>query len=359
MQAKSISMKHLCTTLKKSFQGKNLKLFTLSNDNNVEVKITNYGATITSIRTPDNEGNFDEIALGFDNPEEYLTDFYINNCPYFGAIAGRYANRIAKGQLNIEGKTYQLATNNLGNALHGGIKGFDKQFWDGNLIAGENYVGVELTYLSPHLEEGYPGNLFVKVIYILNNKNELEIQFNATTDEATALNLTNHTYFNLSGCQSPVTDHYLTINSNRMIEVDNLIPTGQIIDISGTDYDFSQEKLIGLDIDKLPIGYDIGYAIDAEPNKVKSAAYLKDKNSGRTLEILTSEPSIQLYTGYFIPDVKGHKGNKYGKYMGVALETQHYPDSPNHPNFPDTQLQPGDTFSSKTIFRFGTLTKQQ
>lgn len=333
--------------------GNEIVLYSLTNDNGIKICISSYGAIITSIQTPDRYGVADEIALGFDSAEGYLNDNYINNCPYFGAIAGRYANRIANGEFSIDGRIYRLAKNNLNNSLHGGIKGFDKKIWKGKLISGEGFEGVELKYTSPHLEEGFPGNLSVTVLYKLSNSNELAIEIGAITDKATVLNLTNHTYFNLSGCSKPITGHKLTIFSQRMLETKELIPTGKFLDISDTAYDFSKSKTIGCDIDSLPYGYDNSYALETSKGVITKVALLQEEGSGRHLEIFTDEPSLQLYTGFYIPEVTGHKGLKYGKYMGVALETEHFPDSPNQPEFPSTLLSPGETFQSKTIFRFG------
>jgi len=333
--------------------GNEIDLYTLTNDNGITICISSYGAIITSIQTPDRYGVAGEIALGFDSAEGYMNDVYINNCPFFGAIAGRYANRIANGEFSIDGRIYRLAKNNHGNSLHGGIKGFDKQLWKGKTISGDDYIGVELTYFSPHLEEGYPGNLSVTVTYKLNNSNELAIAFSASTDQKTVLNLTNHTYFNLSGCRKPITGHKLTIFSRQMLEAEKLIPTGKFLDISETAYDFSKSKTIGRDIDSLPFGYDNSYVLENIKGVISKVALLQDEESGRYLEIFTDEPSLQLYTGFYIPEVTGHKGIKYGKYMGVALETQHFPDSPNQPEFPSTLLRPGETFESKTIFSFG------
>lgn len=335
--------------------GNSIEHYTLSNDHGMVIGITNYGAIITSIQTPDKYGVLDEIALGFDSLAPYLADGYIHNCPMFGAIAGRYANRIAKGHFVLDGKAFQLATNNLGNALHGGIQGFDKRLWQGKLTAGHDFVGVELSYLSPHPEEGYPGNLAVTVAYTLNNRNEIVIVFGAATDRATVVNLTNHTYFNLSGCRAPITDHILTVNSQHIIETQDLIPTGNLMNISGTVYDFSAGKSLGRDIHTLPIGYDTGYVLKTESGACSLAALLQEELSGRQVEVFTTEPSIQLYTGFFIPEVKGHHGINYGKLMGVALETQHFPDSPNHSHFPTTTLRPGKPFSSQTIYRFGLI----
>lgn len=336
-------------------EGKTIELFTIANDHGIEIRITNYGAIITSIKTPDSGGNLSEIALGFDSADDYLSEFYKANCPYFGCIAGRYANRIAKGKFQIDGNEYVLAVNNGENALHGGIRGFDKRTWDGRLISENGNPGVELSYLSPHLEEGYPGNLKVKVTYLLNNSNELLIRYEAETDRATILNLTNHTYFNLTGCRDNIFGHKLTINSSRQIESNNLIPTGNLADCGGTIFDFSNGKLIGQDIAELSDGYDAGFALETENGKQVVAAILSEETSGRMVEVMTNQPSVHVYTGYYIPEVKGHNEIGYGRYMGLAIETQHFPDSPNHSNFPSTLLQPGEKFESETTFRFGLL----
>ncbi|NTW26309.1 MAG: galactose mutarotase, partial [Lentimicrobium sp.] len=311
------------------------------------------GGIVTSIKTPDLQGKVSEIALGFDSAEAYLSESYIANCPYFGSIAGRYANRISKGKFQIDGTAYSLATNNGGNALHGGIRGFDKRTWEGKLVSGPGYTGVELSYLSPHLEEGYPGNLQVKVTYQLNNSNELMISFEAETDKTTILNLTNHTYFNLTGCRENILNHHLRINSKTQIESINLIPSGKFADASGTIYDFSHGKNIGQDIAELSDGYDAGFVLPLENGRLTFAGVLSEETSGRMVEVLTNQPSIHVYTGYYIPALKGHNNADYGRYMGVALETQHFPDSPNHSQFPTTLLKPGETFNSETIFRFG------
>lgn len=336
-------------------EGKELMLFTIQNGQGTSVSVTNYGAIITSIRTVDASGMFADIALGFDRAEDYLTDYYIANCPYFGCIAGRYANRIAKGRFTLDGKDFVLAVNNGGNALHGGIRGFDKRVWDAQLTETPEGCGVELSYLSQHLEEGYPGNLKVTVTYLLTENNELRISFKASTDQTTVLNLTNHTYFNLSSCRENVLGHRLLVNSNRQIESKDLIPTGNIADASGSVFDFSQEKTIGRDIAGLPDGYDTGFALGNEDGTLTFAARLSETASGRMVEVYTDQPAVHVYTGYYIPEVKGHAGVSYGRYMGVALETQHYPDSPNHRHFPSTMLKPGEVFNSTTIFRFGLI----
>lgn len=327
--------------------------YTLTNDQGIRAGITNYGAIITSVQTPDRHGVMGEIVLGFDTLEPYLSDYYINNCPYFGAVVGRYANRIANGHFALDGTEWQLAANNLGHALHGGIRGFDKQHWRAKPFTNKGHVGVELSYLSPHLEEGYPGNVLVKTTYSLNNFNELHISFEATTDQPTVLNLTNHTYFNLGSCRENVLNHSLRINSHHLIESKDLIPTGRIIDIRESTDDFSQGKRIGDHIAPLPIGYDCGYVLDNNGSQLTEAALLADQASGRTVRLFTTEPSLQLYTGFFIPEISGHQNSKYGRFAGVALEAQHYPDAPNHPHFPSTVLRPDQVYRSQTVYCFG------
>lgn len=337
----------------KTSQGEEITKFTLLNDHGLEVSVMNYGATVTSIKTPDKHGVVDEIVLGFDTAEAYLSEEYNSHCPYFGAAIGRYANRINKGLFTVDGQPWKLATNNLGNALHGGIKGFDKQLWKGKLISKSDATGVEFYYRSPHGEEGYPGNLDIKITYLLYPANKLEISYEAHTDRPTILNLTNHTYFNLTSCKQDVLDHFLTIYSHRMIETSMLIPTGNIIDISDSVFDFSKGKVIGEGISGLPIGYDCGYCIPQGAFRLNMAAKLEEFSSGRKVHVFTTEPSLHLYSGFHIPAIAGHQAVQYDRFSGVALETQHYPDSPNHPHFPSTVLLPGQTFRSQTVYLFG------
>jgi aldose 1-epimerase len=330
--------------------GKEVYLFTLKNKNGVTVRITNYGGIITSILTPDNKGNFSDIVLGHDSLRQYL-----KNDPYLGATVGRYANRIAKGRFTLDGRTYQLAVNNGNNSLHGGIKGFDKVVWDATTMVDSMGQNLVMTYLSKDGEEGYPGNLSVKVIFNLNDFNELAIVFGATTDKPTVLNLCNHTYFNLSGGSSDILKDVLTIYANKYTVVnDEFIPTGELRSVNGTPMDFRIPISVGARIAKVTGGYDHNYVLAKEPGKMCTAAILEDKFSGRSVEVLTTQPGLQFYTGNFLDgSITGKNGVVYRQHYGLCLETQHFPDSPNHPEFPSTVLKPGEQFREVTAFRFG------
>ena len=336
-------------------RGEKIFLYTLRNDHGITIKITNYGGIITSVKTPDQFGKKANIVLGFKSLEDYLTDSYIENCPSFGCITGRYANRIAKGKFSIGPTEYTLPINNGNNCLHGGITGFDKVIWVPKKIEKPDLVGVEMKYRSLHMEEGFPGNLDVTVTYTLNHKNELHIDYKAITDRETILNLTNHTYFNLSEQGGDILGHSLYVPAKtKTVNDQELIPTGAIADVAGTPFDFTTPATIGSRIDALPDGYDLNFVLDNPGKKLVKAALLSEESSGRTVEVFTTEPGIQLYTGFYIPQIKGKNGEIFTKYSGLALETQHFPDSPNHPEFPTTLLKPGETFKSKTIYKFGT-----
>lgn len=336
-------------------RGEKVHLYTLRNDRGITIKITNYGGIITSIKTPDKSGTKANIVLGFKSLEDYLTNAYIENCPYFGCIAGRYANRIAKGKFSIAGKEYTLPVNNGENCLHGGITGFDKVIWAAKKIEKPDLVGVEMKYRSVHMEEGFPGNLDLTVTYTLNHKNELHIDYKAVTDRETVVNLTNHTYFNLTGNKENILGHTLYVAAKtKTVNDEGLIPTGEIVDVAGTPFDFTSPATIGSHIGGLPDGYDCNFVLDNPNKKLVKAALLSEESTGRTVEVFTTEPGIQLYTGYYIPQMVGKSGEEFGRYAGLALETQHYPDSPNHPEFPSTTLRPDEVFQSKTIFKFGT-----
>jgi len=337
-------------------RGEKVFLYTLRNEHGITIKITNYGGIITSIETPDKNGKKANIALGFKSLEDYLTDAYIENGPYFGCIAGRYANRIAKGKFSIDGKEYTLPVNNGENCLHGGITGFDKVIWVPNLIEKPDLVGVELKYRSVHMEEGFPGNLDLTLTYTLNHKNEFHIDYKATTDRETVINLTNHTYFNLTGnSETKILEHTLQLNAKtKTVNDEGLIPTGEITDVAGTPFDFTTPATVGSRIAGLADGYDCNFILNNPNGKLVKAGILSEETSGRTVEVSTTEPGIQLYTGYYIPEMTGKNGEKLGRFAGLALETQHFPDSPNHPEFPSTSLKPGEVFKSKTVYKFGT-----
>lgn len=338
--------------------GESVTLFTLRNTSGMEVQIMNYGGIITKILTPDKNGTIEDVVLGFETLDEYIKD-----TPFFGASVGRYGNRIAKGKFSLDGVGYQLALNNNGNALHGGLKGFDKVVWQ-VISASETAEGpkIVLKYISKDMEEGFPGNLTVHLSYILTAKNELSIEFSATTDKATVINLCNHSYFNLSGNgKQNVLAHTLQLNAPKLVAVDvQLIPTGDLIPVAGTPFDFLSPQVIGSRIDqteneqiKRGGGYDHCFAFDKPLGQFAVAAIAHDPVSGRTLEASTTEPGVQFYTGNFLNGhLKGKNGAIYGKRSGFCLETQHYPDSPNRPNFPSTVLRPGNHYTTKTNYKF-------
>jgi len=346
-------MKLDTSTFGKLPNGKEVLLFTLTNDHNITVKITNYGAIITAINTPDKNGNYENIVCGFDKLEHYLSPEYLGSYPYFGAIIGRFGNRIAKGQLEIEGVTYKMAVNNGPNHLHGGLTGFDKRLWNAEPVEEAGQAGVKLSYLSPDGEENYPGNLKVTCIYTLNNNNELSIEYFAETDKTTVVNLTNHTYFNLTGGKENILNHELKLTATKMTEMIDQIPTGNIVPVEGTPFDFGSFRTFERDMAGLPTGYDDNYVLENETGELKFTGILKETNSGRQIEIFTTQPGMQLYTGYWNPELTIDGVKKFGSYSGVALETQHYPDSVHHKNFPTTLLQPGEKYNQKTVYKFG------
>jgi aldose 1-epimerase len=346
------------TAFGKTRDGRAVEIYTLTNAHGAEMRAITYGGIITSLKVPDRAGHFDDIVLGFDTLDGYLKD-----PPYFGAIVGRYGNRIAKGQFTLDGKTYKLATNNGPNHLHGGVKGFDKVVW--NAVPGDTADGVSvtLTRTSPDGEEGYPGNLQATVRYTLTDRNELAIDYRATTDKATPVNLTQHSYFNLAADSGDILGHELTIHASRYTPVDDtLIPTGELAPVQGTPFDFQQAAAIGARIgaDNVQLkngrGYDHNWVLNRTGAGLQPAARLVDPKSGRTLEVATTEPGLQFYSGNFLDgSITGKGGRVYKHRTGLCLETQHFPDSPNHPSFPSAILQPGQTYSSKTVFTFGVL----
>jgi len=335
--------------------GRPITLYTLTNANGVEVDAMNYGGIIVSIRVPDRKGQFADIVLGHENLEGYTP-----NPPYLGAIVGRYANRIANGTFTLEGKAYTLPKNDGPNTLHGGVdKTFNKVVWDGEALKGK--PGVTFTYLSKDGDDGWPGNLKVRVTYTLTNDNELVIDYEATTDKATPINLSQHSYFNLAGeGNGDILNHELTLNAERFTPVDkNLIPTGELRPVKGTPLDFTKSTRVGERIDSdyeqivLGHGYDHNWVINRKGDGLTLAARMYEPTSGRVLEVSTTQPGVQFYTGNFLDgSVTGKKGHVYKRRYGFCLETQHFPDSPNHPDFPNTVLRPGETFRQKTVFKF-------
>lgn len=335
--------------------GKPVDLYTLTNKRGMVVKITNYGAMVTEIHAPDRGGKMEDVALGFKTLDDYLKGH-----PYFGVTTGRVANRIAKGRFTLDGKTYQLAINNEPNHLHGGEKALDKRVWTYREAKSDEGPAVGFTYHSPDGEEGYPGNLDIAVVFTLTNDNALRIDYAANTDKATPVNLTNHTYFNLAGeGNGTILDHTLKLNAKRYTPWDSTaIPTGEIAEVKGTPFDFTKAGRIGERFDQLkddPRGYDLNYVLDNQGGKLALAATVYEPKSGRVLETWTTEPGIQFYTGNFLDGkLTGKKGAAYNQYSGFCLEAQHYPDSPNRPNFPSVILKPGETYTQTTVYKFKT-----
>jgi aldose 1-epimerase len=335
--------------------GDQVELYTLTNSKGVAAAITNYGGILVSLKAPDRAGKLADVVLGFDELENYKT-----KNPYFGAIVGRYGNRIGKAKFTLNGVEYKLARNDGENSLHGGIKGFDKAVWKAKEIDGGR--GLELAYVSKDGEENFPGNLAVTVTYSLNDENELKIDYSATTDKDTVVNLTNHSYFNLAGQgEGDVLGHLVTINADRFTPVDaNLIPTGELKPVEGTLLDFRTPHAIGERINNkdeqlaLGGGYDHNFVLNRTGDGLTPAARVTEPKTGRVLEVLTTEPGIQFYTGNFLDGTLPGKGGKvYGKRYGFCLETQHFPDSPNKPGFPSVVLKPGGRYQTTTVYRFG------
>ncbi|MFV0376271.1 MAG: aldose epimerase family protein [Mangrovibacterium sp.] len=345
-------MKITSKTFGKTNNGQEVSLFTLENDKNIRVNITNYGAIITSICTPDKNGQTTNIVCGFDKLEDYLSDAYLGSYPYFGCIIGRFGNRIAKGKYAVEGVEYSGVINNGANHLHGGAIGFDRRVWTAVSFEVAGKVGVKMSYLSPDGEEGYPGNLKVSCTYTLDNDNKLELSYEAETDKATIVNLTNHSYFNLNGGKENILNHELLLTAKNYTESVEMIPTGNIVPVASTVFDFTTKKKLGRDIAGLADGYDLNFVLDSQAGKLVYAGCLSEPESGRAVNVFTTQPGIQLYTGYWIPELTINGAKKFGSYSGVALETQHYPDSPNKPNFPTTELKPGEILTEKTIYQF-------
>lgn len=335
--------------------GTGISEFTLTNTGGMTMKVINYGGIITSLSVPDRNGKSADIVLGYDS-----LNHYVKSDPYFGALIGRYGNRIAKGTFSLDGKQFRLATNNGANHLHGGVKGFDKVVWNIEPIPAQDGVALKLTYNSKDMEEGYPGNLQAEVIYTLGNNNELSIRYKATTDKKTIVNLTQHTYFNLNGATTDILSHQLRINADRFLPVDQgLIPTGELKAVDNTPFDFRKPVSIGARISdndaqlKMGKGYDHCWALNSTAGTPAEAAVLYDSVSGRELTVITTEPGIQFYSGNFLDGTNTGKGGIVYKHRyGLCLETQHFPDSPNRTSFPSVVLTPGDVYSTETVFRF-------
>ena len=337
----------------KTQDGKAVELYTLTNKGGLVAKVTTYGALLTEMRAPDRDGKVGNVTLGFDNLDAYLAGH-----PFFGATAGRYANRIAKGKFSLDGKEYTLKTNNGPNHLHGGEKGFDKVVWTAKPLEGPDGPAVEFSYRSADGEEGYPGNLDIAVTYTLTHDNELRFDYKATTDKPTVVNPTNHSYWNLAGeSAGSVLSHVLTIDADKYTPVDaTSIPTGELKPVEGTPFDFRKPTPVGARIGQLdndPQGYDHNFALNHPAGQLGMAARLEDPKSGRVMEVWTTEPGVQLYTGNYLDGKqKGREGRPYEKHAALCLETQHFPDSPNREAFPSTRLNPGSTFTSRTTHKF-------
>jgi aldose 1-epimerase len=329
-----------------------IKLFTLKNSNGMVVKITNYGGIVTSVIVPDKDGNFDDVVLGFDNVDQYIAD---NPC--FGATIGRFANRIGKARFQIGDSLYELVPNNGIHTIHGGVMGFDKQVWEAELFESETEAGIKLHYLSVDGEEGFPGNLDVLVTYTLNLENELGIHFEAETDKPTHANLTHHGYFNLSGVKEKIFNHHIRINASKYLEIDeDIVPTGDLGSVKGELWDLTEMTRMGENINQLDHnGYHYCYVFDKAENSGDWVIEVLESASGRKMEVYTTQPGVQFYSGGNIGDTyKGKYGITYSDFDAFCLETQHFPDTPNHENFPSTLLLPGEKYDETVIYKFST-----
>ncbi|NQU22614.1 MAG: galactose mutarotase [Candidatus Nealsonbacteria bacterium] len=345
------------TSFGKTKDGTEVDRYTLTNDNGLKVGLITFGAMMTSVEVPDRDGKFANVTLFRDT-----LDDYIEGHPYFGCVAGRYANRIAKGKFTLDGKEYSLTINNDANHLHGGEVGFDKHVWKAKPIEADGSVGVRFSLTSPDGDQGYPGTLEASVTYSLNNDNELKMDYKATTDKPTVLNLTNHAYWNLAGAGSgDVLGHRLMINGDRYLPCDDeLIPTGKVNEVKDTPMDFTKPKKVGARIDQVEGGYDHCYVLKEGKGKgLTLCARLVDPGSGRVMEIRTSQPAVQLYTGNFLEGKISGGGVAYQKHFALCLETQHYPDSPNQPKFPSTVLRPGEKYHQVTVHKFKVKEKKE
>ena len=341
----------------KTADGQSVDIYTLTNRHGMKARITNYGGIVVSLTAPDREGKYADVVLGYNDLDTYMKPPF----PYFGALIGRYGNRIAKGRFTLDGVEYKLAVNNGENSLHGGLKGFDKVVWTGSEVKSAAGPALALSYLSKDGEEGYPGNLQVRVVYTLTNNDELKIDYHATTDKDTVLNLTHHGYFNLAGeGNGDILNHRLVIKASRFLPTDaGAIPTGELQPVAGTPFDFLTAKAIGSRINqddgqiKIGNGYDHTWVINGLMGKLRQAAVAFEPTTGRVMEVWTTEPGVQFYTGNYLDGTAiGKSGKPYQRRTGFCLETQHYPDSPNHPKFPTTTLKKGQAFNSTTIYKF-------
>ena len=330
--------------------GKSLRLFCLTNRNGMAIKVTNFAASLTSVSVPDKKGNFEQVVLGFDSLESYL-----GRHPKFGATVGRFANRIRHGEFRLDNQVFQLEKNSKGNSVHGGSRGFNTQVFETDTfyVAGDTAV-VVFSYKSPHLEGGFPGNLNLSIAYKLTNRNEVILQYTATTDRPTVVNFTNHSYFNLTGCKRPVLNHLYMQHADSITPVDSIgVPTGELKSVAGTEYDFRTPQTAEKRIRLMKKTYDINYKLNKRPNTLELVAIVTEPTSGRTLKAYTTEPGMQFYIPSSNMDyLNGHGNRKYGKYYGFCLEMQHFPDSPNKSHFPTIVLRPGETYLQTTVYKF-------
>jgi aldose 1-epimerase len=347
----------------KTKEGQAVELYTLQNANGCQAKITNYGGIVTSLTMPDNRGRLEDVVLGFDKLEGYLSPEYKEASPYFGALIGRYGNRIGKGKFTLDGKEYQLPVNNNGNTLHGGPQGFNQRVWEAKEVKGHGGPALELSYISKDGEEGFPGTLKVTAVYTLTDKNELKLEIKATTDKTTIVNLTHHSYFNLKGAgKGDILDHEIMLNAEKFVPIDAVsIPLGELKAVKGTAFDFTKPAKIGARIEendeqlKNAKGYDHTFVIDGYTpgGNPRLIACVTEATTGRVLEVESTEPGVQFYTANFLDGSLTGKGNiAYQKRFAFCLEPQHYPDAPNHPDYPSTTLKPGETYHNTIIYRF-------
>lgn len=340
--------------------GEPIEIYTFRNARGAEARIINYGGIVVSLKVPDRDGNFDDVVLGYDSLRKYESD-----TAYFGCIAGRFANRIAKGRFSLAGRRYQLARNDRGNHLHGGVRGFNKKVWHAEPRNTRIGPVLELTYVSKDGEEGYPGNLSVTALYVLTDSNQLRLDLRATTDAETVINLTQHSYFNLAGAgRGDILGHEITINADEFTEIDQAgVPTGRLLTVEGTPFDFTNARTIGSQIGKNDQqlsrgkGYDHNFVLRTKGlSGARSAASVTEPTTGRRLEVFTTQPAMQFYSGNFLDgSIVGKKRKRYAYRSGFCMEPQHYPDSPNHPEFPSTILKPGETYQQTITYRFSTV----
>jgi aldose 1-epimerase len=331
----------------------NVKLFELKNEQGTSVKITNIGATIVGIETKDKNANFSNIVLGFDNPEAYISQQYLNNCCYLGSTIGRFANRIARGKFNLNGKTYHLAVNNGNNHLHGGPTGFHQKIWTTDIEQAEAGETLVMRHTSPDNDEGFPGQVGVEVRFYLSSENELIINYEAKSDASTPVNLTNHSYFNLSGKDTDILSHEVMLFADEYTPKEDNIPTGDTITTKNTPFDFKEFHKVGERLHQLPKdAYDHNLVLNGKDGELKRAAVAKDPESGRALEVYTTLPGIQFYSGYNLDGQFGNKEKKFDRFGGLCFETQYFPDSPNHPTFPSCITTPENPFRHTTVFKF-------